>query len=130
MMLGIRMSHKEGVDLYLFSGGKTTRREFPNTESDNVLSAISETVKPKDVEGIVVLQGPGSFTAVRTAVVVANTLGFSLHVPVVGVRLESEEASAEAAFASGIERLTQGESDFPLAPYYDREPNITVPNNK
>lgn len=40
--------------------------------------------------GIEVETGPGSFTGLRVGVSVANTLGFSLGIPVNGKRMETE----------------------------------------
>src|ERR1019366_326519 len=37
----------------------------------------------RDVEGIVVFKGPGSFTGLRIGITVANTLAYSLGLPIV-----------------------------------------------
>lgn len=42
-------------------------------------------VAPRDLAGIVVDVGPGSFTGVRVGVTTAKTLGFALEVPIVAV---------------------------------------------
>lgn len=44
----------------------------------------------KDLKGIEVETGPGSFTGVRVGVSVANALGFSLGIPVNGKELETD----------------------------------------
>ncbi|MCA9450745.1 MAG: tRNA (adenosine(37)-N6)-threonylcarbamoyltransferase complex dimerization subunit type 1 TsaB [Candidatus Omnitrophica bacterium] len=44
-----------------------------------------EGVVPKDLEGIAVVAGPGSFTALRVGVSVAQGLGMGLEIPVVPV---------------------------------------------
>jgi len=41
-------------------------------------------VKLKDLKAIAVFQGPGSFTGLRVGISVANTLGYSLKIPVFG----------------------------------------------
>mgnify|MGYP001608150770 FL=1 len=43
----------------------------------------------KNLEGIEVETGPGSFTGLRVGVAVANALGFSLGLPVNGKRMET-----------------------------------------
>lgn len=43
----------------------------------------------KDLKGIQVETGPGSFTGLRVGLSVANTLGFSLGIPVNGKKIES-----------------------------------------
>ncbi|MBI2019279.1 hypothetical protein HYS95_01250 [Candidatus Daviesbacteria bacterium] len=44
----------------------------------------------RDLEGIEVETGPGSFTGLRVGVSVANALGFALGIPVNGKKLESD----------------------------------------
>ena len=49
---------------------------------DNILSKQKLTLK--DLTGIRVNPGPGSFTGLRVGVAVANTLGFLLKIPING----------------------------------------------
>ena len=44
----------------------------------------------KDLQGIEVEKGPGSFTGLRVGVSVANALAYSLNIPVNGKKLEVE----------------------------------------
>lgn len=44
----------------------------------------------KDLDGIEVETGPGSFTGLRVGVSVANALGYSLGIPVNGKKLETD----------------------------------------
>ena len=44
----------------------------------------------KDLDGIEVETGPGSFTGLRVGVSVANALGFSLGIPVNGKKIETD----------------------------------------
>jgi len=44
----------------------------------------------KDLEGIEVETGTGSFTGLRVGVSVANALGFSLNIPVNGKKIETD----------------------------------------
>ena len=50
----------------------------------------SGSVRWKDLEGIDVEKGPGSFTGLRVGVSVANALGFALGIPVNGKKVETE----------------------------------------
>lgn len=43
----------------------------------------------KDIEAIEVNRGPGSFTGLRVGIAIANTLSFSLHVPINGKKIGS-----------------------------------------
>ncbi len=44
----------------------------------------------KDLKGIEVETGPGSFTGLRVGVSVANALGFALNIPVNGKKMETD----------------------------------------
>lgn len=74
----------------------------------------------QDIEGIGVLDGPGSFTGLRIGLTVANTLSDSLAVPIVGVRGEDWQDEA-------IERLQKGDNDKIVMPFYGADANITTP---
>jgi tRNA threonylcarbamoyladenosine biosynthesis protein TsaB len=50
---------------------------------DNLMKEIG--VKPKELDRIVVANGPGSYTGVRIGVTTAKTLAWSLNIPVIGV---------------------------------------------
>lgn len=47
-------------------------------------------IEYKDLTGIEVEKGPGSFTGLRVGLSVANSLGFSLKIPVNGRKIETE----------------------------------------
>lgn len=49
-----------------------------------------EKMEYKDLEGVEVETGPGSFTGIRVGVSVANALGYSLGIPVNGKKIETE----------------------------------------
>ena len=70
-----------------------------------------------DIGGIVVFEGPGSFTGLRIGISVANALAHSLQIPVV--------ASSDNWIESGIERLLSGESDKIALPKYGAPVHIT-----
>ena len=59
-------------------------------QSEELLVKVDELlteneVKRKDLTGVVVVNGPGSYTGIRVGVATGNALGFALGVPVVGV---------------------------------------------
>ncbi|HUD20211.1 MAG TPA: tRNA (adenosine(37)-N6)-threonylcarbamoyltransferase complex dimerization subunit type 1 TsaB [Patescibacteria group bacterium] len=62
-------------------------RESKVMKSQTVLPLIEELLKEKhislkDITGITVITGPGSFTGLRVGVSIANALGFLLQIPV------------------------------------------------
>ena len=59
---------------------------------DQWLQSVGQSVK--DVAGIGVVVGVGKFTSTRLAVTLANTLAFSLHIPVVTLEKEYDQEKA------------------------------------
>lgn len=76
--------------------------------------------KLHDVEGIVCLKGPGSFTGLRIGLSVGNALAYSLHVPIVGTL-------GEAWIDDGIKALATGAHDSIVVPEYGADAHITTP---
>lgn len=72
----------------------------------------------KDLRGVAVFKGPGSFTGLRIGISVANTLADSLGLPVVS---ETGETWAQAA----CQRLGRGDDEVIALPEYGAEPHIT-----
>jgi tRNA threonylcarbamoyladenosine biosynthesis protein TsaB len=73
-----------------------------------------------DLQGIVVFEGPGSFTGLRIGISTANAIAYSLAIPIVATR-------DEAWATKGVERLLAGEQDEIALPFYGGDANITAP---
>lgn len=91
------------------------------------LDAVMKRAKGKAWKGIVVVAGPGSFSAVRTGVLDANLLSRFLRLPLYAVTV-TETAQLDRL----VERLEAGEfvPQSYVAPVYDAEPNITIPKRQ
>lgn len=74
----------------------------------------------REVSGIGIMKGPGSFTGLRIGITVVNALAEGLGVPIVGVDDENWQSQA-------LVRLGQGQSDQIVLPHYGAEANITRP---
>lgn len=75
----------------------------------------------KDVGGLVVYKGPGSFTGLRIGITVANALAYSLKIPIVGA------VGDKNWLELGIDSLISGKNDESVVPEYGAAPNITSP---
>lgn len=106
--------------------GARPRVRAVDARSNRLLPEIKRRL-PLDVlrgiEGICVVQGPGSFTSVRTGVLVANLLARFLRKPLVGVT--TAEAEDLEALGAALESRSLCAVEY-AAPLYDAEPNITV----
>lgn len=88
------------------------------------LKNVASSHPLRRVEGICVVQGPGSFTSIRTGVILANLLARLFQKPLIG--LDATQVDDLPALA---EQLQHGR--FPVQstvlPVYDAEPDITLP---
>ena len=95
--------------------------EAGRTLARGLLSFIQEKVGDvKNISGIGIMRGPGSFTGLRIGMAVANTLADGLGVPIVGETGDSWRESA-------LDRLSSGEDDQVILPFYGGDAHITKP---
>jgi tRNA threonylcarbamoyladenosine biosynthesis protein TsaB len=80
-------------------------------------------VEWKEVERVMVVTGPGSFTSTRLIITIANGIAFGENVPVVGVENPSREPLVELIRRNEWKQAAT-QSAFAI-PVYDRPPNIT-----
>jgi tRNA threonylcarbamoyladenosine biosynthesis protein TsaB len=128
MILAIRTDSADS-EVYLLDGaGKTlaqTKWTAGRKLSQELLPAIEKLLEHNsssfsDLTGLVVFEGPGSFTGLRIGVTVANALAFGLKQPVVGSR-------GDNWIPAGVNRLQSGAGSNLVRPFYGSEPNITEP---
>lgn len=94
--------------------------------SDQALALVDRIlqkakIESTDIQGIQVVRGPGAFTAVRTGLIIANTLAHILNVPVHGIRHESKLTDSQILRAV----MQPGRRGGAVRPDYGRAPNIT-----
>lgn len=81
------------------------------------------------MEGIIVVKGPGGFTALRTGVVIANVLAWVYDLPIAGVTDDEQRIMIEKGIK--ILRSNVKQKQFPsVVPEYGQEPNITISRKK
>jgi tRNA threonylcarbamoyladenosine biosynthesis protein TsaB len=127
MIIALRTDKPE-AELYLLNDDGIIKadtwhahRELSNTllkRIDTLL--LSAEVKKEDIDGIVVYQGPGSFTGLRIGISVANTLAYAWSIPVAGGVGEHWREEAILSFR-------KQKSQQIIVPQYGQEANITAP---
>jgi tRNA threonylcarbamoyladenosine biosynthesis protein TsaB len=95
-------------------------RQLAETIHNKIQTLLeSNSKKLKDIQGIIVYKGPGSFTGLRIGISVANALAYSLDVPIIGV--------TGAWIEEGIVRIKAGENDKAVVPEYGAPVHVTTP---
>lgn len=119
MILAIRTDQPQATIQF---GDKTKTWLAGRKLSQELLPEIKSLVGDyAKLTGIVVFQGPGSFTGLRIGITVANTLAHGLNIPIVA-------AEGDDWIKQGASRLTRGDNDGQVMPHYGAEPNITKPS--
>lgn len=97
MILHINTKDQKIIRVSLKDNGKVIKSLSKENEfgSQVLLPLIDNIIKQKklnykDLKGIEVEIGPGSFTGLRVGVSLANALGFALNIPVNGKKVETE----------------------------------------
>jgi tRNA threonylcarbamoyladenosine biosynthesis protein TsaB len=110
-------SHKEE-----FLGG----RELNSLIIKKLKTTFLHSAECKNVVGIIVAAGPGSFTGLRIGMSVANTLAYTNDVPIVA---PAETKSIEDLLQKGLKMIESRGATFDEAvvPHYGAEPQITKP---
>jgi len=132
MIFYINTSQRENIEFAIIENREIflLRKNTGLKQSEQALFLLDSFLKKNkfkltDIKKIVVNRGPGSFTAVRLGIVLANTLSFGLKIPVAGI-YNLELASDEDYLKLSKLKFF---SNF-VKPYYDREPDITKSKKK
>ncbi len=119
MILVINTIDRNNIEIGFYQEYELRCFEFETEkQSEDLLTAIDgilkkEKISLQDINKILVNQGPGSYTGVRVGVTVANTLSWSLNLPVFGYK--------EGELEKTLQKLsTTKESKFSkiTLPYY------------
>ncbi len=126
-ILLIRTDHPE-AELYIYEDEVERSRSIWQADralAESLLRKIDQlcndsNLQLKDIEAIGVFAGPGSFTGLRIGHSVANSLAYSLNVPIVS-------AGGDGWQVATIGRLMNGADDQIVTPSYGHPVHITKP---
>ena len=117
-------------------GGEVSKKEISlgREMSSRILSEIRGFLRDsgfdwRDLAGVAVFAGPGSFTGVRIGVTVANTLADALEIPIVGASNSDfskvDDGGVDDWREIAISKLRDGENHKVAEVFYARPANIT-----
>lgn len=134
MILVINTTDSEKVFIGLVKNGiwlakKQLKAQYKQAEK--LLPAIDKVIQVlgfrfQDLQAVAVISGPGPFTALRVGVTTANTLGWSLKIPVVAVK-RSEFSGLDDLIKVISTKIKKAQTGQIAVPVYGKEPNITRP---
>ena len=125
MYLAIRTDNSQ-AEIYLLNGQgvvqrqkvwlaeRTLARDLPG-EVDNLVDGDYG-----QLTGVLVYQGPGSFTGLRIGITVANAVAYAQSLPIVAT-------AGENWLADGVDQLNNGADNKIALPEYGAAPHITPP---
>ena len=101
------------------------KRDFH--KSENLLFLIDKLLKQAktkigDLEGIIVILGPGSFTALRISCVIANTISYTEKTSLYGFKQDEYKKLEDL-----LKKVKTKKPKEYLEPFYGKPPNITKP---
>ena len=106
-------THDELLTVDLVIDGRENKKEVESINSHSVMllplidsMLKEENISLRDINKIVVVNGPGSFTGVRIGLTVAKTIGYALNIPVCPISsleaylISNDKISFKSAFSS------------------------------
>lgn len=78
-------THLNDVVVILYENGIIVEKRILKNEkrhSEVIMPLIADVLKGKNIDSIIVVNGPGSFTGVRLGVTIAKTLAYTLNIPI------------------------------------------------
>lgn len=128
MIILAMRTDKPEAEVGIFDGDKEltydkweAHRQLAESLHSRIEKNLKQTSKTwSDIEGVIVYQGPGSFTGLRIGISVANALASSLAVPIVGV-------TGNDWLKLDLNKLSSSENHEQVSPTYGAPAHITQP---
>ena len=112
----INTSERTKIEIGLYDGESFKFNEFETKDqSADILLIINQVLEKnnltlKDLTAMAVNHGPGSFTGIRVGITVANTLAWSLDIPV--------ESYADKEFETIVSKISKQKFSKIALPHY------------
>ncbi|MBI4256985.1 hypothetical protein HY733_03890 [Candidatus Uhrbacteria bacterium] len=124
MMLLLLAQDIGWLSIGLAQSGKLIQERTSETSPEGYLLNLHQTLEAwsvslEQIKSILVVTGPGSFTASRVSTTIANAIAFSRNIPIMGVENSSHRSLTELLMSLPEMGSTH------VAPTYDRPPEIT-----
>ena len=102
-----------------------------NDTSSKIMPIVSlafekSNIKPKDIDKIFVVNGPGSFTGIRVGLTVAKVMAYSLNIPAIPI---SSLEFMSSGFDYNVTALIDARRGYVYAGSYDSNLNIIYKDN-
>jgi tRNA threonylcarbamoyladenosine biosynthesis protein TsaB len=115
------------AELGIFRGGQEiayvkweAHRQLAETIHRTMANMLgAQGIQLKDINGVVVFEGPGSFTGLRIGIAVANALAYALNIPITG------EQGDEHWIKDGMQHLASKQHLGSVTPFYGAPVHIT-----
>ena len=124
MFLLLNLSIKDDIQLSLFDNKKIINKNYKGLNKE-LLECVDDLLKinnlnPKKIKGVMVVVGAGGFTNTRIAVVVGNTLAYTLQIPILAIQ-ENQTKKIQDLIPELLDQLI-GQY---ITASYSGKPNIT-----
>lgn len=100
-----------------WQAGRQLAKKLPGELEDFLKE---NNVNWSDVAGVVVFQGPGSFTGLRIGITATNTIAYAQSIPIVGTK-------GSNWLKDGLLGIKSGGNEKIVLPYYGSGAHITQP---
>ena len=123
----IAITDKKGILIQKKLKAKYKQSEKLLPEIDKLITKVQSTLDFEfKISGIVIVNGPGPFTATRIGVTTGNALAYAWNVPIIGIKNDNFNNIKELIAKGNDELKKVKKNGSIIEPFYSQEPNITT----
>ncbi len=126
MLLFLSAQDIKEITIGIIEGDSLVQLETREADPEQYLAKISKALEDwsqsvETLEAVVVVLGPGSATALRASVTIANAIGFARDIPLIGLEnLDHLDPGELLDISTNQIKTAHNKPCQPLAPIYDR----------